>query len=822
MSSDDEDNVGTPANILADEATDSYEVLYEGMVKRKSGGGGGRSLKSCQLRIYADGVLVDIGMEREYTLLDVTDWQIDRKKIKDAALADAGLRVDCRGNEDRVVTLWLVLPSEQERHKWKVYLLAGLHPNSKEGQRVRRMVAQQNQQDKIRIAEVERTRQALAHAQKPPKKKPIATKSTRVLTSESSSDWQKYTSDDGQVYYYNATTQESRWTLEPPTTTRRPSRRASTLETTSRSRSRKPPVKSTKKSLDNAPSPILSDDELSEGGSEEASAGVARLEESPPELVILDTPTEEEQNAATTKKDVTSALEMMLGRGPPSSKLTKLESVSNEDTSKSPVHDEPPDDLTLTTAERLRLKRQQRQTQMFTTDDVDDTDIFLQKLAEKAKKKANDPLNLDQKLETGDPFQFPMDEWLDVEQEILLAPPPGEGAAEVPNPENKSKKKKKKKLLSPPLPPPLVDHDVVAPLERRKSKKSRRVLELSSQEDQVMSGAAPPSVVVLPVKPTSSQMEVLSIKSSKQRNDRKAKKKKNAVHERNLLSQSSDENSALLPDQPMATQSSSAPSLNGLNSSSPLVDHVRPTPVRPTTPLWTTHIAPDGREYYFNTHTQTSVWDKPIEFVPDLLPDPPVQSLSTALVPAYVTSELIPPHVKMDTRVCPHCHVTAPTQRCVECESVFCDACCANHHLRYGSMFNHTMALLSVPFCHSCEASSASQTCVDCHVNLCDACASFLHRKPPKHLHKRVPVYLTTTTPERLIKPKESISPTATTQQHTTSLDPPIMSIPQHAILYQPPVTTLAVAPHLPRCATCGGWGVDLIPPTRTYEMLYY
>ncbi|RHZ02473.1 hypothetical protein DYB37_012553 [Aphanomyces astaci] len=131
--SDDEDNVGTSANILADEATDSYEVLYEGMVKRK---------KPCQLRIYADGVLVDIGVEREYTLLDVTDWQIDRKKIKDAALADAGLRVDCRGNEDRVVTLWLVLPSEQERHKWKVYLLAGLHPNSKEGQRVRHMVAQ--------------------------------------------------------------------------------------------------------------------------------------------------------------------------------------------------------------------------------------------------------------------------------------------------------------------------------------------------------------------------------------------------------------------------------------------------------------------------------------------------------------------------------------------------------------------------------------------------------------------------------------------------------------------------------------------------------
>jgi hypothetical protein len=94
------------------------------------------------LRIYGDGVLVDIGVEREYVLLDVAEWQIDRKKIKEAGLTDAGLRVDCRGDQDRVVTLWLVLPTEQERHKWKVYLLAGLHPTSKEGQHVRQMVAQ--------------------------------------------------------------------------------------------------------------------------------------------------------------------------------------------------------------------------------------------------------------------------------------------------------------------------------------------------------------------------------------------------------------------------------------------------------------------------------------------------------------------------------------------------------------------------------------------------------------------------------------------------------------------------------------------------------
>ncbi|RHY28722.1 hypothetical protein DYB32_010570, partial [Aphanomyces invadans] len=194
-------DAGTEA-VAHDKDNEPYEVLYEGMVKRKSGAGRTlyvslhralvtstrRSRKPCLLRIYADGVVVDLGVQREYALLDVAEWQIDRKKIKDATLTDAGLRVDCRGDEDRVVTLWLVLPSDQERHKWKVFLMAALHPNSKEGQRVRQLVAQ------------------------PLKKKTpgVAMKSTRALLAPASpapnhaSGWQKFTSDDGQEYYYNA------------------------------------------------------------------------------------------------------------------------------------------------------------------------------------------------------------------------------------------------------------------------------------------------------------------------------------------------------------------------------------------------------------------------------------------------------------------------------------------------------------------------------------------------------------------------------------------------------------------------------------------
>ena len=31
------------------------------------------------------------------------------------------------------------------------------------------------------------------------------------------------------------------------------------------------------------------------------------------------------------------------------------------------------------------------------------------------------------------------------------------------------------------------------------------------------------------------------------------------------------------------------------------------------TPKWTTHVAPDGRNYYFNKETNTSTYDKPAE-----------------------------------------------------------------------------------------------------------------------------------------------------------------------------------------------------------------
>jgi hypothetical protein len=66
------------------------------------------------------------------------------------------------------------------------------------------------------------------------------------------------------------------------------------------------------------------------------------------------------------------------------------------------------------------------------TAELDDTDVFLQNLAAKASQKSTKTQNelaigqkstkLDQSA--ADTFQFPMDEWLAVEQEILFQPPP--------------------------------------------------------------------------------------------------------------------------------------------------------------------------------------------------------------------------------------------------------------------------------------------------------------------------------------------------------------------------------------------------------------
>ncbi|RHY19245.1 hypothetical protein DYB32_010261, partial [Aphanomyces invadans] len=66
----------------------------------------------------------------------------------------------------------------------------------------------------------------------------------------------------------------------------------------------------------------------------------------------------------------------------------------------------------------------QRQHQMVTADD--DTDLFLHTLAAKAKQKNARTTTVEDAAAPGnpDPFQFPLDAWLDVEQEILFEPSP--------------------------------------------------------------------------------------------------------------------------------------------------------------------------------------------------------------------------------------------------------------------------------------------------------------------------------------------------------------------------------------------------------------
>ncbi|KAF0717064.1 Aste57867_2517 [Aphanomyces stellatus] len=842
--------------------TSPVDVLFEGFAKRKSGGG--RSLKPCHLRIYSDGVVVDLENEREYTLLDVSDWQVDQKKIREAEITDAGLRVDCHGDGEKVVTLWLVLPTEQERHKWKVYLVAALHPNSKEGVRVRQMVAQQHRQEMIREAELERTRLVVEEAKKPKKKKKKTKDDNNLF--DPSNPWRQYKSDDGQPYFYNSITGESKWTLDDqdlatanPRLRRQASavkKRESVYEPTPdiiideeqddddwddsrQAKANMPPRESTltreasvkrpstKKKRDSVVAMESHPLEETLGAMEDSIKPVVNEPVVDPALAMLQksrrmadggedvVPVPTAQDATESKKvtfqeseeappasrkpkkQVANALEMMLGRGPPSM-LSRMESKTAENEGKdepasrqrpqAAEEDELPDDLTLTTAERLKLKRQQRLNQMFTAADEDDTDLFLKELA--AKKKAKEAVDAPTSEEKAggvaeDPFQFPMDEWLDVEKEILLqhptpdAPPVDDSmddeAAPVesnirddsePAPEPKKKKKTKKLAIAPPAPPPAPVVEAL-PQPLKKSKSARENGEKKSKKASKSKPKLPPVDVLessddeeTPTKKKKKPVENIPHKLRRERSSKRDKI--------NVLESSSDqsppprekkEKGKHRQETPVVQQPPPAVVKYSLEqkaaellqeSQSDQSVQLYHNATEPDGPAWTEHTAPDGRVYYYNNKTQQSVWEKPAELrqpPPESPPKPkPTSSLQPPYVPvdtalvAFEPSTLIPPHVKLDVSVCPHCHAVPPTQRCVECESVFCDACCANHHLRYGSMFNHTMALLSVPFCHSCEAASASQSCVECQVNLCDACASFLHRKPPKHLHRRVPV----------------------------------------------------------------------------------
>ncbi|ETV93406.1 hypothetical protein H310_12651 [Aphanomyces invadans] len=871
--SDSDVNAGTEA-VAHDEDNEPYEVLYEGMVKRKSGAG--RTLKPCLLRIYADGVVVDLGVQREYALLDVAEWQIDRKKIKDATLTDAGLRVDCRGDEDRVVTLWLVLPSDQERHKWKVFLMAALHPNSKEGQRVRQLVAQQRQQEKIRIAEIERTRDAMAQAQKPLKKKTpgVAMKSTRALLAPASpapnhaSGWQKFTSDDGQEYYYNAITQESRWTLLgagplPRSKSGSKARLDQTGDRRPRSSKKRADGTRRKKADDTQPRPVV---EASSSGSDDVSKpddraikptvedvvdpAFARLETSRRMLVeATDAPDKQgscqEEDGPGKHSDVANALEMMLGRGRP--KPTTTGSTQGDDVGPviPGVDHLTLDDPNFTTAERLRMKRQQRQHQMVTADD--ETDLFLHTLAAKAKQKNARTTTVEDAAAPGnpDPFQFPLDAWLDVEQEILFEPSPspthngssmttvGHVRLDEKGTRKKKSKPKSTRAAAPRRPPQ-------APPTTPPSQTN-----VSSEDKAMARVVAPKAIHAMSQhgkKPTKAGRAADAAAAMTSKRNPPPKR----IH---ILSDSTDSDSA--PSRaatPRAVEDSSA-----ATSAQSAVDWSRPragpgaASGHHNAPSSTWTAPDDGKEYDSNSSTQTSVWDKPIEWTAQQ--HVPVDALS--LVHERTTSHelpttttlaaaiaLLPPHIKIDPTICPHCHAARPTQRCVDCESIFCDACCATHHRRYGSMVNHTIALLSAPYCHSCQASSATQTCVECRVHLCDACASFLHRKRPKHLHKRVPVSQHTAAPPLAIQD-------GGIPMHQTHAEPMVVVSPPQALLYQPQrqpfhardtaavspggrhgVTTAVVVaagpsapsmavPHMPRCATCGGWGVDFIAPSR-------
>ncbi|KAH9186783.1 hypothetical protein AeNC1_011242 [Aphanomyces euteiches] len=917
------------------------DVLHEGFVKRKAGGG--RSLKQCHLRVYADGVVVDLDNEREYELLEVSDWQIDRKNIRQADLSDVGLRVECRGDEDKVVTLWLVLPNEQERGRWRVFLLAALYPQSREGIQVRQLVAQQMQLEKIRQAEQERTRQVISEAKKAKKKKKAEPKI------DPNNPWRQYQSDDGQTYYYNMITQESRWTLDDVDI---PLRRAYSREvkhdsSLKRQGSRVKPHESEgpvrnevqEMSRDSEPEiieevvdPALEVFEKSRRMAEGSSAPVADnadpVAETPTEpkrkkkvksdektrqvaeesnvveeatqkedvpvqskekkQVTIKEDAEEEPPKAKKKAQVANALEMMLGRGPPPAKLSKMESMqAGEDDAppKHEVHDEEddlPEHANLTTAERLRLKRQQRQNQMFTAVEEDETDVFLRELA--AKKKANESEKVEEKPKD-DPFQFPMDEWLDVEQEILFQPSSSEKPLEskdkddepaetIEDPPTKPlKKKKSKKVVEQPSPPPHppakpAKTEEVPPEPAKKPPKKKMI----EKKVKKSSKPKPPPPVDILESSESEEAPQVARKIEKKSKDAKPRRKTRSQRKVNILDDS-DESPPPAKSKPQAVDFAQ-PKIAQPEPSQPAAanlqarvdellqesqsDHSFEKPA-PTGPVWSEHVAPDGRVYYYDSTSQKSVWEKP----PELIKPEPVaavkpifkQTIETEVV-AYnpaAHSLLIPPQVKQDLSTCPHCHSVPPTQRCVECESVFCDACCANHHLRYGSMFNHTMALLSVPFCHSCDASSASQSCVECQINLCDACASFLHRKPPKHLHRRVPVQMSTPMISQPVVVKQSVQPVIVQSvqyqaaspivyqspipqsQHQPEFNQPVVMGPQiiHpantlgniVTVAQPeaPVTALVLhanqeprAPAtMPRCVTCRGWGVGLIESNK-------
>ncbi|OQS00420.1 hypothetical protein THRCLA_05957 [Thraustotheca clavata] len=869
----------------ADEtAEDNFFVYYEGFVRRKVGQ---KTLKPCQLQVQAGGRLLDVDRGYLYKLLHVHDWQID-KKIKNVDIENVGLRVDCQrdkyasvsdeeNDDGKVTTLWLVLAKEQDRRQWKLFLNASMYPDSKEANQAMQYLEQQAQQEKIRQAEVDR-KLRLANEQQEQEELQRA-KSLRLKAKkeakekaarEPRDEWKAYTTEDGQVYYFNAKRQESSWENpaepKPEPVIQKP---PTTIE---RKKSKKKPKAEPKEEDQTVeiPPAIV-----------EVPVEIVEKKVKKKKSVQFEGATQSEES----KQDMANKLEKLLGAGPPPVKLTKESPEAAE-------AKEPDLDPTLSTAERLRLRRQERHDNMFTMEE-DDTDALLRELDMK-RQSVQQP---EVKKEDNDPFSFPMDEWGDVEAQILgevahkdendvpVAPAKVESEESEPEPVVEEKPKKKKKKKAPIVPtPPAMPPPQPEPIPQEKPKKSKK-------------SKKPRKKVVL----ISSSSEEIVVVQPKVPKTKSSKKKATKV---NILDDSSSANEPAVPSKKATKVAEPENVAQEVAESKPEEPQTLPNDPQ----AWSEHAAPDGRTYYYNQVTKTSVWQKPqellqqhvVEEVPSVDEEPPigyslhfVHSHSIFIIARAIVNfdakatsrsieELIPPQVEVqDLSICPHCHSAKPSQRCIECATIYCDACASNEHLKYGSMLNHTMALLTVPFCQCCESASATQCCNECpkdQRNLCDSCSSFIHRKPPKHNHKRHPIMAdgvppaTNSTPAAPNVPAPSApqasvpvapNPVAPPQQYpgqpqgimypgafpmmpqapvVMMMIPPMMMMPPQGFgpgaqnpynptplqpfgptnnqpqseeaVYgpaPPPQNNSNIAASLPRCQVCGGWGIDLV-----------
>lgn len=149
-----------------------------------------------------------------------------------------------------------------------------------------------------------------------------------------------------------------------------------------------------------------------------------------------------------------------------------------------------------------------------------------------------------------------------------------------------------------------------------------------------------------------------------------------------------------------------------------------------TADIWSKHTSPDGRPYYYNSETKKSQWKAPKHLQVPVLP---VENDVNHMEDRMVVHEPEGGH-------CAICTTRTGTQKCIECKVLFCNACTIQANQFDGSHV-HVMRLVASPNCELCHASSATQRCSECSIQLfCDECANFAHRKPPKHLHHRVPV----------------------------------------------------------------------------------